>query len=293
MLDSAPPDSYKHILIRRSGALGDVILTTPIVRRFLRENSLCKIEFITAHTSVFEGIPAVHASGDASVAQHFVQSVDLDLAYERDPARHIVDAFMLVAFGDEGVPEDKQQILFRQDVAADTFGVTSGIVFVHAARSWISRTLPLRTWSRACLDLARRGFTPIAIGTAKDMLPQWCQDYRDRFTLGQLATLFDRAAGNGGCFLGMDSALLHVAGATHIPIAGVFTSVLPQYRLPYRNGMLGRGCVAIQPALPCLGCQARGPTPRTTELCSRQDYACVSMVEADQLADAVLRLTAK
>jgi ADP-heptose:LPS heptosyltransferase len=121
------------------------------------------------------------------------------------------------------------------------------------------------------------------------MLPQWCVDMRDKFSIGQLASLFDQ----GACFLGADSSLLHVAGATFIPIAGVFTSVLPEYRLPYRNGELGKNCIGIQPALACVGCQGRHPPPRTTELCSRGDYACASMVEAEQMIEAVLKLTGK
>jgi ADP-heptose:LPS heptosyltransferase len=96
-------------------------------------------------------------------------------------------------------------------------------------------------------------------------------------------------------FVGSDSGLLHVAGTTRTPIVGVFTSVHPWLRLPYRarvpggRATMGYDCIAVTPRdLMCLGCQARAPIPSTGESCERGDIACVDRIDPNDIVNAVL-----
>jgi phosphohistidine swiveling domain-containing protein len=59
--------------------------------------------------------------------------------------------------------------------------------------------------------------------------------------------------------IGLDNGLLHLAAMTTniVPIIGGFTSVLPEHRMPYRNGVLGLSYYPITvKSLPCFGCQS-------------------------------------
>jgi len=86
------------MLINRSYALGDVILTTPIIRRLRRENPDAKIIVQTMYPDVFRNNPHVNEIIQTPTAQHIDNYIELNLAYERRPNMHIVDAYMAEAF---------------------------------------------------------------------------------------------------------------------------------------------------------------------------------------------------
>lgn len=277
-----------RILLHRAGALGDVVLTTPIARRLRRENPEAEIVVHTAYPDVYRGSPFT-ATFEAD-PRAFDRTIDLDLAYERRPDMHIVEAYMLHAFGDPGTPRDRRQELHydRRRVFLPSNGGRR-YVAVHAAKAgWRSRTLPGATWVEACRLLKEEGFWPILVGTQRDALPEaGCTSFHSADLMAQA-----RLIASCDCFVGSDSGLLHVAGATDVPIAGAFTCADPKYRLPWRDGVLGGGCEAVLPPLDCVGCLGRVPPPTTTESCERGDFACVRMVHPESIVQAVKTLLA-
>lgn len=267
-----------RILVRRGGALGDVILTTPIVRRLKHENPSSEIWVETGYPEVFHGNPyvaGVNGSGP------FNRLINLDLAYEMRPKMHVVDAYSEAAFGcaDAGVV-GKQQWLAHSVVRF--MAANKQFIAVHAAVSWPNRTIPQSTWDSVSHRLLDEGFIVVAIGTTRDMLPTGAIDLRNIPTLPELVGFLDLCGG----FIGSDSALLHVAGATAVPIVGIFTSVKPEYRMPLRYAPQTS---VTMPGLDCLGCLAEEPPPVTYVGCRRGDLACRE-VSADQIVEALLDL---
>ena len=194
---------------------------------------------------------------------------------------HIVDAYMLHVFSDAGRTEDKRQELFFDRTPMKHIA-GKGYVAVHAAvAGWSNRTLPRDTWREVLHRLNVAGLQPILVGTERDAVPGF--DCPTFFVpdIHMQATLIQSCE----CFVGSDSGLLHVAGATDTPIVGVFTCANPEYRLPFRDK-----CVAVTPDLDCIGCLGRRDPPVTTESCERGDIACVSMVRATDIVDATLKL---
>jgi ADP-heptose:LPS heptosyltransferase len=156
---------------------------------------------------------------------------------------------------------------------------------VHAAQAgWRSRTLPEATWLAVVAGLRARGCFPLMVGTMRDALPgARAASFHSGDVLAQ-AAMIARCA----CFVGPDSGLLHVAGATDAPIVGVYTSVWAAYRMPLRSA--GRLACVSPRGLSCLGCQARQPAPATTEHCERGDFACAAAVRAEDIVEAAMRL---
>jgi len=197
---------------------------------------------------------------------------------------------MRAAFGDPGKPEDRCQELFPETTGLNRLASAfSGgrVVAVHAARAgWRNRTLPEQTWLDVVAGLRREGLFPMMVGTGRDALPKAnAAAFHSTDVLAQAAVIACCA-----CFVGSDSGLLHVAGATDVPIVGVFTCASPAVRMPWRNGVLGDGCTAVLPeGLDCLGCLARAPVPSTSESCERGDTACVRAVRPDVVVAAIVR----
>ena len=281
-----------RIMVRRSGALGDVVLTTPILRRLRRENPDAEIGVHTAFTGIFNNSPhKLFVTNQAPLPYPWTpdggldRMIDLDLAYEKRPTMHIVRAYMQAAFGDDGEPEDLHQEMFFPPV--EPWVKERRVVAVHAAKAgWRNRTLPEATWMKVVKLLQDEGCFPILVGSMKDALPSAkCASFHSGDIMQQAAMI-----ARCRCFIGSDSGLLHVAGATQTPIVGVFTSVMPAYRLPWRHGIHGWNCGSVMPNLDCVGCVARQPVPTTIETCERGDIVCTGMVSAETIVETTLRL---
>lgn len=276
------------ILVRRSGALGDVILTTPIIARLRETYPAAAITVATYYREVFNNNPNVTfvVLPDLPDITKFDIVYDLDLVYERSPSTHIVYAYMQHVFGDDGTAEwDLQQKLYLNKPRAQYFAHGKYVAVHPAVAGWANRTLPRDTWVKLCKLLKAQGYQPIVVGSQRDMIELeapsfWVPDIHAHMQLYQAAC----------CFVGSDSALIHVAGATQVPIVGVFTCVKPQYRLPIRRGQMGWNCMAVMPDLPCVGCQERQPAPTMVESCERGDVACVKSVLAVDIFRAIEQL---
>ena len=264
-----------HFVLRRTAALGDVVLATPVLRRLRQENPLAKITVQTAYPDVFANNPACDVLLSPGAPVHPAATlIDLDMAYERLPRMHIVDAYLTHVFGDCMQPPPPEMFVLRKMPRAPK------LIAVHATNAgWRNRTLPREVWRDVVLALQADGYSVVLVGTERDRL-----DGVDCSTF-YLPHLQAQAALIASCalFVGSDSGLLHVAGAVGTPVVGVFTCAAPEYRMP-RNGLPG---AAVWPTLDCVGCLHDRLPPVTTEFCARGDNACVRAVTAHGIVDAV------
>lgn len=287
----------ERVIVRRSGALGDVILTTPIVRR-LREihGADISIDVATNSGSVYVNNPHVSRILPAKTSfTDYQRVIDLDLAYEKTPKRHIIDSYDEVAFG--SVSEwDKSIELFvtdrdRQKVTEkllETGVEPSQAVVLHAARTWRNRTWPKEAWEMVAKKLQGRGMQVIQVGSGSDFMleGQGIVNLQRVFSVQQLAYLISMSH----CFIGNDSGLIHVAGATESRIVGLFTCAKGEYRVPWRNGEYGFNAKVIRPDVDCYGCLHNQPPPVVFADCGRGDYKCLSEITPDRVVRAVAEL---
>lgn len=261
------------VIVRRNGALGDVLNITPIIRQLKLDGFA--VDVATDYPEALRGNPDVRGVFQSHHGNEtYDRVIDLNLAYERAPLLHIVDAYAEAA----GVTlSDKTLYLARSSAIGE-----GGAVVMHCAKSWDSRTISQHTWQAVADALIARGNRIVVVGTKRDMTVDGAIDKRDALTLSEIAGVIDRAA----LFIGSDSALLHVAGTTSAPIVGIFTCVDSSRRLPFRNGELGWRARGVSSSLDCIGCLAGFPTPVTNlPLCRRGDMACVR-VKPDAIIDA-------
>lgn len=271
-----------NILIRRTGAMGDVLLTTPIVARFRAEYGSDAI--IDVHT----GVPQVYAGTgyknphvtDINMPRAAGYDIvcELDGVYERDRKRHQVHAFMEAAFGD-----DEGDKTIRFPIAEPpNLGVTwDNVVSIHPAIAWPSRTFPAQWWQKVVSRLIALGFTVVALGTSRDHFLDQVVDTRSQLSLHQQAAVIAASK----AFIASDSGLLTLAGATETPIVTMLTVTKPEYFLPYRHGELGWKIKAHTPDIECFGCSGDlGPV--TYVACRRHDNVCITMFDPIAVADS-------
>lgn len=269
------------------GALGDVLLTTPIVRRLREElGQDAVIDVLTGCPQAYEGNPHV-SNVNRTTPMTYDRHINLDFCYEHRPTMHIVDAYMLAAFGDTF---GNKRIVFGMDPPPPAELVKkSRIVSLHGMRGWPSRSFSKEWWDNVVTLLLAKGYSLCALGGANDYSPPegaGVTNLTGKTTLRQATQEIAASC----CFIASDSSLLHFAGATDTPIVGLFTSVKAEYRMPTRHKVLGWRMAAVTPKkLPCYGCLADAPVPTTFLSCKRGDNACTTpeYIRPEDVAAAV------
>ena len=85
------------ILVRRRFAVGDVLLTTPIIKALKELWPLCPIDVETHHPEIFAGNPNVRkAALRIQVTQH-TMVINLDSVYEKTPQVHVLESYAKAA----------------------------------------------------------------------------------------------------------------------------------------------------------------------------------------------------
>jgi ADP-heptose:LPS heptosyltransferase len=117
--------------------------------------------------------------------------------------------------------------------------------------------------------LNNKGYTPVFLGkTATTTGSKYVIkgsfateiNYSAGINLIDKTNLFEatKVLQNSTAVIGLDNGILHLAGCLDVPIVGGFTTVKPEHRMPYRNGILGQGYYPVVPpeSLKCRFCQS-------------------------------------
>jgi len=286
-----------NILINRQSSGGDVLMTTPIVRKLYQDhNGDCDIDFFVIQQckeyiennpyirKVYTGLPSQEDK------KRYTRVIDLDLVYERSPLIHAVDAYALEVFGHADFDRSLDLYSTNEDkIRVDQLTSTIGnFVVLHQRRyPWPSRNIPEKFWrgvvkkllDKTDLYIVQIGGPSEPAFNGHDRLI----DARGSFSIPQLKEVIAQSK----LYMGVDSGPAHVASTTETDMLVLYTSVKEEYRRPLRSkGQF----FPIAADIECYGCHAKNPTPCTTFICHRGDIECVNRFNSDQVGDQVLDL---
>lgn len=278
-LHIAPTNS---ILVRRDGALGDVFDTTPVVARLRKENPEATIHVNTAYGAVYQDNPHAQLMPEGMRPEHYGRVIDLNMAFENELRRHhAIDAYMRVAFGDDGAGYSKQLVYHYnpEPVGIPDSWFHKAVIF-HPARSWPQRTLSLLFWEAFAWEMNRRGFKPIAIGTDQDWLVDGVVntrvELRHQVAMINMARVYVGSASGPCCY----------AHCTDTPIVSLCTMSPPAHVTHERHGVHGWGFRGLVAPIECAGCGGRAQEVCTFHTCERGDNICTTLFDPAQVADA-------
>lgn len=268
----------ERILLIRTGALGDTITTTGIVRRLKELNPDSEISVATEFPQAYRNnsrVVRVDRKGNFNV-QEFDRVIDLDLSYEMRPNIHFMEAYASKAGLNPN--DDLRPELFvygLERVYVDTFDLPKKFIAIHMRRHyWPHRNLPGEFY----IDLISRiiGLTDYSVvqtGNQHDLrydIPELegrLINLVDRLDVQQTAAMLERAH----AFIGVDSGVMHIAEATDVPILSMYSSHRAETRYPRYHRAAH---VEIAANIDCYGCVEKIPVPMTQYQCLRGDEAC-------------------
>lgn len=291
-----------NILVQRRAAIGDVIMSTGVVRELKRRyGNNANIDVATDFAEPFRNNP--HIRNIYPVQQipnpaNWDVYINLDDAYENDPQNHYVDNYFFRAFGDttgldksvELFPSAEDQVL----VDADLKDIGKKFIVVHMRNwHWTAKNISMDVWLEVFGKLfeQRADFKIVCVGGTTDNFvdhPLFF-DARARYNSQQLKYLCDHAR----CFVGIDSGPYWCAAASTAPIVALLTHVGPYSIVPYRTknkvSEMGYRTTSIVTEEDCRGCNTEQARPVRQLICKKGTTPCNNNFNTDLIVESILK----
>ena len=281
-----------QILVRRRAALGDVVMSTGVVRE-LKKKYNCEIDVATEYPNVFNNNPhvrAVYHPEATPKVELYDLYINLDDAYELNPLNHYLDSYFYRAFATSDV--DKSVELFPNDndqAVVDRFIEDNELdryIVIHIRQwYWALKNMSWDTWWLIFEQLftARTDFKIVTVGSLQDGTVEHplFADAREILNIQQQRLLLDRAR----CFVGIDSGPYHVAAASGTHMISLHTHLLPERIVPQWKAV-----TPILSTVDCVGCNDVQQRPVRQVVCKHGDFRCSNNFDAARIAKNILEL---
>lgn len=280
-----------QILVRRRAALGDVIMSTGVVRE-LKQRYQCHIDIATEFPNVFDNnfnVRAIYHTDAMPDISKYDLYINLDDSYEYNPINHYLDSYFYYAFGTSAVANKNPELFsteFDEDILNSFFqdNEIDKYIVVHIRQwYWELKNMSWDTWYSVFEKLftERTDFKIVCVGTMQDGFVEHplFVDARDKFSVQQQKLLMD----NAQCFIGIDSGPYHIASASKVPMISLHTHLRPERIVP-KN----KSSVSILSEVPCVGCNDIQTRPVRQVICKHGDFRCKDNFDADKIAKAIL-----
>jgi GT2 family glycosyltransferase len=271
-----------RIVVRRMASLGDVILTTPVIRKLWEENPLSEIVVETQFADVFNGNPCVAYAARSIGRRPDDLVIGLDMTSENGILRHFVASYARAA----GVNLERPwrtECFWREEDYVETpvpFGPTCAM---HVGpTTWSSKNYPMSRFLEIAEAMRSEGWTIYLVGKDNPNRPdigRWVSTPR----VNQLAAFL----ANCDLFLGLDSGCLHAAQAVGTPVIGLFGVTSSRYILT--DGSPAIGLDADPVAYPRAG--ERHRVAGVTHI--EEDGTTIASITVAQVMEAVRKLCPK
>jgi len=281
--------------INRSGANGDVLFLTPILREIKKQNAEAQIYVFTDCADVLKDNPDVWRTWphhqflrDDPGVDHIV---DLDGAYESRPGMHIIEAYQEVSRVSTDdwrlrlYPSEEARKWAKATVTCDGMDTRKYVVIhPHIGQPWMGRNPNTKFMWRIVAWLKEKGWKVVLLGTAHTPGIPCDLNLQGKTTLRQAASLVESA----GLFFGVDSALMNFAQASLIPTVGIFGA------MNHKNILLPFPFVKALTAPPmncgCLGCHtvyAERPKGSPGRCVREQGDVCMDRLREEDAVKAI------
>ena len=261
-----------HILIIRTRALGDSFMAEPIARELLNKYPGAHVYIQTACPEWFTPCDYIKECGpNLRAKRKYDIVIDLDMAYERNPKMHVVDAYANAAM--VTLDDDKRT---PQYLGAKRIRIGRKTAVINAEGSWDSRQWPLERIRGFAAYLKGRGYHVKEVGRTQALYT----GVGENLIGGRNLAGINQVIADADLYFGMDGGLAHFAQAMGTRCFLIFGCTNPEYRV--HNGAdvkaVWRG------DLPCSGCHHEGP-PKTFTACKTGNHECLTGITVDEVIE--------
>lgn len=199
------------ILVRRRFAVGDVLLTTPIIKALKELWPLCPIDVETKHPSIFYKNPYVRTAADFIQPSVDTMTINLDMCYERTPGQHVLESYAKAA----GVhPLHEPKLELYTDHQIPQLMAQGRWCAIHVGpTTWPAKNWPMERWREVIDWLRIDGCKVLLLGDRNTPGLNYDLDKRGQKGIQELAAMLKACQ----LFVGLDSFPAHAAAAVRVP----------------------------------------------------------------------------
>jgi ADP-heptose:LPS heptosyltransferase/GT2 family glycosyltransferase len=214
------------IVIRRAGAFGDVLLTTPVIRALREKYPLSPIHVETGCPQIFLNNPDVTSATQRTPNLPDALLFELNGSYESFPNQHFVWSYAQRCGFEQPVDDRTHLFVSDQDRVNAVYSMPGDdwAAVQVGPNTWRSKEWPADRFQQVIENLRAMGMKVVLVGmhgrgNSADA------DMRGRTTIQEMGALIERAK----IFIGLDSLPMHVSQAMHTPTIGLFGVTDPQW----------------------------------------------------------------
>lgn len=247
------------IVITRTYAIGDVLLTTPIIAALKEREPTAKIVVRSKYPEIFESNPLVDQSlnvRDPFNVSGDMMRIDLDMAYENRPGMPIVDAYAEAA--GVALRDRHRHLMFYakdHDVRWAQQSISRGgapwCAIAPGPTTWRGKNWMPDRWATIAAFVRSCGYRVMLIG-AEAVIPMDSDlDLRGKVSISQSAAALQCC----DVFIGVDSLPMHLAMSQGVRSIGLFGAT--DSRLIFVDQNLGVSVHGNPKDAPCIGARHR------------------------------------
>jgi GT2 family glycosyltransferase/ADP-heptose:LPS heptosyltransferase len=277
----------RRIQVHRGRALGDVLLTTPVLKALRIKYPDDEIVVTTEFPEILYGNPYIDASlRGANYLPGFDETFILE--YETRPHEHIVDAYARIA--EVSVADRTPEIYLSQEerLAANDLltkvGLRLGEHFcvMQVTSGWSVRDWFIGRFETVAKALEQEGFRVVVLGLTPDPQIGFGIDLRGKTNVRIAAAVIEKCA----AMVTIDSSLMHFGYALRRPVVSLFGCTDPEKRVPdwalsstFYSDVICRGCHHRQRPVPAI----------LAPLCPWEIVRCMDRLSTGPVITRVLR----
>jgi ADP-heptose:LPS heptosyltransferase len=238
-------------------ALGDTLCATAVLKK-LYESYESKIGVVSKYPDIFKNNPYVgenyHSDNinlDYLKSKFIVHNSFYNIGKKNEKGveykHNVMDIrqFHAVNLGFM-LTKHEMELIYKPDQFQPIENIPEKYILIHPVQNWASRTWSAENWMRLTELLNNMGYAVVSIGKESSETgffnvnkPTFNFEITNGLNLmnktdiSQAWHLIDKAE----AFVTMDSGLLHLAATTKAYIIHLGSSINPEFRKPYRDGM--------------------------------------------------------
>ena len=305
---------YQVLLVFRKGGAGDIICTLPMVEEIKREHKKKIIVYQTLAQNL--DIPRMCQSVDVSVTDSEADSFWLNYFFrpikvfkpilppEKNwsltfDSKHLVEhlaescGYLPLSVKQSFlIPSHEARKKVKKTLKKVSLDRTNFAV-IHVGASWTVKEWPDNKWDSLIKILRQKTnleFVQVGQDYTASATDRSCQrisgtlDLVGKLSFQETAALLEKSA----IFIGIDSGVLHLAGAVKTPIVGIFGPTNPSFYLPRLTTATG-----VTANVKCLGCQhAENGCLHWMTGCPN-NIVCMNELNPEHVCDAVLKILSR
>ncbi len=266
--------NYK-ILVERKGAIGDVIMTTPIVHAIKKKLPLSDIYIKTVCSQVYKNNPDIKGININNIKYDVVYN--LNMVYEKHPLLNAVNTFSQYSID---IDDYNYKLYTEEDIddviLKDYKNNKIAVFHVHHSPNWNGRNFSIEKYKAGAKHLKNLGYKIVEVGT---------NYLKSNFNYINIS--FSKVCSiikHSHIFVGQDSALFHIAQAFKIPHIIPFGMILPYTRTIDNNYTFP----LVAQNVNCLGCHAwYGEIKTAPNKCLRKEVYCMKNISQEDLINMI------